>query len=99
MTHFLVLAKDGSDDEAPARRLKHREEHLKIGKEQADRGERILGGPLLDENDQMVGSVIITNFETREDLDKWLENEPYVTGNVWQDIQIMKCNAKLAKDR
>jgi len=27
-------------------------------------------------------------FETRQELDDWLGIDPYVTGDVWQDITI-----------
>lgn len=97
--HFVIYAKDATDPQAPERRLKNREEHLKIGKEQAEAGNRILGGPLLDENDQMCGSVIVVDFPSRSDVEAWLEKEPYVIDHVWDKIEVTKCQAKLAKDR
>ena len=27
-------------------------------------------------------------FETREELEAWLEADPYVTGGVWQEIEV-----------
>jgi uncharacterized protein YciI len=36
----------------------------------------------------MTGSVLICQFDSRADLDKWLEHEPYVTGNVWHKIDV-----------
>jgi uncharacterized protein len=46
---------------------------------------------ILDETDKMVGSVYVCDFESRQELDQWLKNEPYVTGNVWQQIEVHKC--------
>ena len=46
---------------------------------------------LLDEQEKMVGSVLITEFNSREELDKWLEIEPYVTGKVWEKIEVSPC--------
>jgi uncharacterized protein YciI len=39
----------------------------------------------------MVGSTVITNFDTEEEFEAWLSNEPYVKGNVWnmEEIQIV----------
>ena len=31
----------------------------------------------------MVGSTLYVDFETDEEIDEWLENEPYVKNNVW----------------
>ena len=46
---------------------------------------------LLDDDGKMIGSVMIFDVDSREELDALLENEPYVTGNVWQDIEIKAC--------
>jgi len=40
---------------------------------------------------QMIGSVMIVEFNSRAELDSWLAEEPYVTGNVWQKIDIKPC--------
>ena len=37
----------------------------------------------------MIGSACVARFESREALDAWRRSDPHVTGNVWQDIQIM----------
>jgi hypothetical protein len=31
-------------------------------------------------------------FETREELDAWLENEAYVINSVWESIEIRTVN-------
>lgn len=96
---FVVIARDAKDSDALSRRLKHREEHLKVGKEQAERDERLVGGPILNENGEMCGSVIVADFPDRGALDDWLKTEPYVTGHVWDDIEVLRCDAKLKEDR
>ena len=47
-------------------------------------GQVLLGGAILDETGDMVGSVMLTDFPTREGLDEWLAGDPYVTGGVWR---------------
>jgi uncharacterized protein YciI len=43
---------------------------------------------MLDDNGRMTGSVVIVTFASREELDKWLYTDPYVTGHVWQKIEV-----------
>ena len=37
---------------------------------------------------QMIGSVMIMEFPTREAFEEYLEHEPYMTGGVWKEIKI-----------
>ncbi|NKB33845.1 MAG: hypothetical protein GKR91_12170 [Pseudomonadales bacterium] len=85
---FLVVAYDGKDDEAANRRTAARPAHLEGAKELKSSGNIIVGGAILDENEQMIGSTLCVDFESREDLDEWLANDPYVTEGVWQDITV-----------
>lgn len=89
---FILIAYDGTDPGAPARRIKVRELHLEGARKLKKSGNLIWGGALLDENQNMKGSVVVYEYESREELDDMLREEPYITGNVWQriDIQIFK---------
>ena len=51
----------------------------------------LYGIALLDEHDSMIGSVMIVDFRGRSDVDAWLQTEPYMTGSVWQTIDIKPC--------
>ena len=85
---FVVTAWDGTDAEAPARRLAARPSHL-VGAEALKRqGHLIAGGAILDESGRMVGSTCYVDFPDRAALDAWLAADPYVTGRVWLDIHI-----------
>ena len=44
---------------------------------------------MLNEEGDMNGSVMIADFENRDALDQWLNSDPYVTGDVWKDIEII----------
>ena len=85
---YLVIAYDY--DDALERRLKVRDEHLKSTKELISKGNIINAGALI-EDDKMVGSTLFVDFENEEELDAWLENEPYVKEKVWnyEEIQIV----------
>ena len=85
---FIVIAFDGDDAQAQARRLAARPAHLKLVEEATARGEQILGIAILDDAEKMIGSLMIMNFPSRAMLDAWLKSEPYVTGNVWKKIDV-----------
>ena len=85
---FLLIAYDGTDPEAPERRLKVRGEHLEKIARLKKRNEFLLGGAILDEGDKMIGSMIIYDFPDRQSLDARLKEEPYFTKGVWKKVEI-----------
>ncbi len=91
---FLVIGRDGNDDSAMARRLAVREAHLRLGDETEKSGDRWYGAVLLDDNDKMIGSMAVMDFPSEKELREWLAREPYVTGNVWQTVEVIQCNVK-----
>lgn len=88
---FLVIGHDGTDGDALDRRMAARPAHVALGDRMRASGQMICGAAILDDDGKMIGSVLICEFESRADLDKWLENEPYVTGDVWKTIDIQPC--------
>ena len=52
----------------------------------------ICAGGLLDDEGKMKGSVLIMEYESREQLDEYLANEPYVQEHVWQKIEVERMN-------
>lgn len=57
-------------------------------------GERWYGAVLLDTNNKMIGSMAVMDFPSEEELQEWLDKDPYVTGDVWKTIEVYKCNVK-----
>ncbi len=88
---FVVIARDGTDEKALERRLAVREKHLALGDKMRDEGTLLYACAILDETEKMVGSIMIVQFADRGQLDDWLKIEPYVTGGVWQDIDVQLC--------
>ncbi len=88
---FLVLAYDGKDEEALQRRNAVRQAHLALADHMATSGQQLYATALLNEAGNMMGSAIICDFPSREELDVWLAQEPYVTGNVWKQIEVIPC--------
>ncbi|HWK47155.1 MAG TPA: YciI family protein [Stellaceae bacterium] len=85
---FLIVAHDGKDAAALDRRLAVREAHLANVRPLKASGNILIGGAILDDNECMVGSAVIVDFPDRAALDAWLDNDPYVTGDVWRQIEI-----------
>jgi len=88
MKQYAVVAHDYSDDEALERRLSRREAHLEGIRQLAGQGRFLSGGAILDDAGRMVGSSVHVQFPDRRELDDWLATEPYVTGKVWERIEI-----------
>jgi uncharacterized protein YciI len=86
---FMVIARDGEDAEAPARRASVRNTHLAFIQPYVDRGQVLIGGAMLDAAGGMVGSCVLCDFESRDQLDDWLQHDPYVTQGVWRDIEVV----------
>ncbi len=88
---FLVTGYDGKDAGAPARRQEARDQHLIDAEKLFKSGVLLAAAAILNDDGGMVGSTLIMEFDSRADLQKWLDNEPYVTGKVWQEIQVVPC--------
>jgi len=85
---FLLIAFDGTDPGALERRMNARPEHFEKIEILKKRGEFLLGGAILDEKEEMTGSMIVYEFPDRNALDESLKKEPYVIYGVWKKIEI-----------
>ncbi|MBV9730245.1 MAG: hypothetical protein JO309_12745, partial [Pseudonocardiales bacterium] len=79
---FMLLGYDGKDDDALDRRLAVREQHLACGDRLIAEGKMLFATAILDDDNKMIGSMLVLEFRSRAELDAWLEIEPYVTGDV-----------------
>ena len=85
---FILTGYDGTDADAQSRRMYVRDKHLDNARRLKEDGNLIWGGAILDDKGNMKGSAVVYDFDSREDLDKMLETEPYVLGRVWEKIEI-----------
>jgi len=85
---YLILAHDGTDSGARQRRMAARPAHLENVQPLVARGMLVVGGALLDDAGEMVGSVCVVSVSDRAELDAWLTADPYVTGGVWQRVEV-----------
>ena len=91
---FLVVGLDGNDDEALARRMAVRGEHIALGDELLAAGNMWYGAAILREDGSMGGSALFMDFQDEVALNEWLAREPYVTGKVWQSITVYPCKTR-----
>jgi uncharacterized protein len=85
---YVLHAYDHTDAEAPERRQKVRPDHLETARRLKENGHFVLGGALLSPSGQMIGSLLVVDFEKEDDLEQWLASDPYVTGKVWDKIDV-----------
>lgn len=88
-THTVIIALDGRDEGAEARRLAAREAHMARVRPLAAQGVLAMGGAILDAPEgRMIGSIAVTAHATDEEARAWMAEDPYVTGGVWKDITL-----------
>lgn len=85
---FFVLAHDGTDPDAPARRQRVRKQHLAEIQTAVADGTIQLGGAILGEAGEMVGSALLLEAESTEAVRAVLENDVYFKTGVWQRFEI-----------
>ena len=85
---WLIIARDGSDEDALERRLAARPAHLEHAARLQAAGHLLIGGALINDDGEMTGTAAVAQFETRAELDEWLTTDPYVTGDVWREIKV-----------
>ncbi len=88
---FMVTAYDGTDEKAMDRRMAARGEHLEGVGRRFKSGEHLYGAAILDDSGKMIGSVMVVEYPSMDELNKWLEIEPYIIGDVWRKIDIKPC--------
>ena len=88
MSQFIIQAKDYKDADALTRRMEARPFHLQRMKEEKEKGVFIIGGALLNENNLMIGSIIIVSLPDAATVKQWIEDDPYLKQNVWEEVNI-----------
>lgn len=87
---FVVIAHDHEDEGTLERRLKVRPEHLARCDEAVAAGTLLYAVALLDDDERMVGSVMVLDLPSRDDVEQWLDGEPYRVHDVWERIEISR---------
>lgn len=70
-------------------RLAARAEHMAGLRVEKSAGRIKDGGAMLDAEGNMIGSVILCEFQDRAALDDFLSREVYARKNIWGDIEVL----------
>ncbi len=85
---YIVLAHDGTDSEAPARRQRVRATHLEGIRTAVDSGMLQIGGAILDDDGTMIGSALLLEADSLEAARAFIDNDIYSREAVWQSVDI-----------
>ena len=85
---YVIHAYDHTDADAPERRMAVRPAHFDYVRQLKANGQFVLGGALLDPDGRMIGSMLILDLETGEQLTQYLNTDPYVVEGVWDKIDV-----------
>jgi uncharacterized protein YciI len=88
MKQYLVTGYDYIDADALQRRMNVRPHHLDGAKALKESGNYILGGAILNDHGNMIGSVMVLQFETEEGLEAWEKSEPYIIQKIWESVDV-----------
>ena len=88
---FIVIGRDGTDPQALDRRMAARPAHVALCDEMAAKGQQLLGFALVDDTGKMNGSVMVFDMPDRAALDEWMTREPYISGKVWDTVEVSEC--------
>ena len=93
--HLLVIGYDHPGEAGRLRRERARERHLA----QADNpgpARPVFRAAVLDDDGAVIGSMLVMEAASRDDLDAWLRVEPYAVDDVWHEVRIHPCQVPAA---
>jgi uncharacterized protein len=88
---YLVIMRmgDPKDPELQRKRAELRPAHLERASAFRERGHLVIGGAIFDDAGNLAGSAAIARFDSRAELDAWLAGDPWTTGGVYTDFEIL----------
>ena len=91
---FLVVARDGNDPGAPARRAAVRPAHLEAARRLHAAGTLRAAGALLNGGEKAVGSALLVEAEDEAAARALVEEDVYFREGVWTDYDIWPLDRK-----
>lgn len=97
---FVLLCTDREN--TVEQRLATRPAHVVRLEALNEQGRLLTAGAMPKERDNpqagFYGSVMIVDFASREELDKWLAEEPFVLAGVYEKVEVRPFNKAFPKD-
>jgi hypothetical protein len=84
MAMFCFYCRDGED--GGKRRALHRAAHLEFLAQHSEH--YAAAGPLKNSSGEIVGSLLIVTAADESAARKWLNDDPYLIGGVWQSVRV-----------
>lgn len=88
MKQYVVTTYDYTGDGALERRMSVRPKHFEGARTLKENKHFIFGGAILDDNNRMIGSIMVVQFENEDELTQWQRTKPYITQKVWEHYEI-----------
>ena len=85
---YVIHAYDHTDADALDRRITVRPAHLDYVRQLKADGQFVFGGALLDPEGRMIGSMLLLDLDTDEQLTHYLNTDPYIVQGVWDKIDV-----------
>ncbi|GAB4016791.1 YciI family protein [Spirosoma koreense] len=85
---YIIHAYDHTDADALDRRMRVRPAHFDYVRQLKAEGQFILGGALLDSAGNMIGSMLLLELQTEDQLATYLKTDPYIVQGVWDKIDV-----------
>ena len=82
MQQYIMYAWDGAREQGQERRMNVHPTHFENARKLKTNGNFFIGGAMLNDDGKMIGSMMVVQFETKEQLQQWLDTEPNITGKV-----------------
>jgi len=86
--YFLLATKYYTNKKGKKRRLKYRNQHIKVVSELVKSGNIIYGVAILNKKKEWVGSCDICSFTSKKDMKSWIKEDPYTIHKIWKKIKI-----------
>ena len=86
---FIIIAHDHPD--ALERRMAARPAHLALIETMKAEGKVLYAAAILNEQQQMAGTMLVCEFSDEEAIKTYFAVEPYVLNRVWGDVKATAC--------
>jgi uncharacterized protein len=86
---FIIIAHDHPD--AAERRQESRNAHLALIETMKAEGKVLFAAAILNDAQQMAGSMLVCEFADEESIKGYFAVEPYVLNRVWGDVKATAC--------
>ena len=96
--YFNITAYDDTKEGSLDRRMSVRPQHLENLLKVKEYGHVVCAGGITDDDGKTIGSYLIMDFAGREELERYLDSEPYIASGVWKDIKVEPCKVVIQND-